>query len=118
MEKKGYTLVEALIVIAIVGILLAIVAPQLIKPKIVVYIDYKSEKKALVYQVPNRYDCKRLYFRDVGFDGTLNSVKHLNGLISEPNTLTIKSASSDKPVSWDTWVNRFEQEIRPEAVIN
>jgi len=118
MKKKGFTLIEALAMIFIVGILAAIVVPVFIKPKIVVYINERSEKKTLVYQVPGRYDYKKLYFRDVGLDGTLDSVEDSHGLISEPNTLTTKSAPATKVVSWNTWIERFEQEIRPEAVGN
>ena len=118
MRKKGLTLVEILMGVMILGVLAAIVLPIFMRPDITVHIYEVNGKKELVYQVDDRYDYKELYFQDVGFDGNLNSVKDSDGVISDPNTITIKSAPSERTVSWKTWVDRFEQEIRPEAVGN
>ena len=120
MKKKGFTLIEAVVVIWVVAILVAIAMPTFTEPKIVVYINQKSEEKTLVYKVPNRYDYKKLYFQDVGFDGNLNSVEDSDGVISDPNTITVRSRSAPaaRVVSWKIWVDRFEQKIRPEAVRN
>ncbi len=118
MEKKGFTLVEILIVVVIVGILAAIVVPLFMRPDIMVYIDEINGKKELVYSVFDRYGYKRLRFRDVGLNGTLDSVEDYNGLISEPGMVAVRSAPAARVVSWNTWVDRFEQEIRPEAVGN
>lgn len=115
MEKKGFTFLEIMVVLAILGILATIVVPTFRRPDIMVYIEETNGKKALVYSVFDRYDYERLYFRDVGFDGILNSVEDYDGLISNPNTVTVRS---ELPVSWSTWVDRFEQEIRPEVVGN
>lgn len=118
MEKKGFTLVEMMIVIIILGLLAAITIPTFRASDIVVYIDKTNGKKTLVYQVDDRYNYKKLYFRDVGLDGILDSVEDSHGLISEPNIITARSAPSARSVSWSIWVDRFKQEIRPEAAGN
>jgi len=115
MKKKGFTLVEILIVVLIVALLATIVIPILRMPVTRVCIEQTNGKKALVYSVFDRYGYEKLHFRDVGFDGILDSVEDSNGLILDPNTIIPRSGLS---VSWSTWVDRFEQEIRPEAVEN
>lgn len=106
VRRRGFTAVEVLIVVVVLGIIAAIIIPQLITPGVVVSICNIEGKKGLLYHVRDRYGCKRILFRDIGLDGTLDNIES-DGLILDPNT-----------VGWNTWVERFEKEVRPEAVGN
>jgi len=118
MKKKGFTSAEILLAIIILAILIAIAIHVFIKPEIQVYFGETNGKKTLVYVAIDQYGYKRLYFRDVGLDGTLDMVEDSDsGLISDSNTI-IRSAPSDRVVSWSVWLTRFEQEIRPKVVGN
>jgi len=121
MRKNGFTLMEMIIVIEIVVILVALAIPVIMRSDIsdiTVYISETNGKKTLVYLVVDRYDYKTLYFRDVGLDGTLDSVEDSHGLISTPNIIAVRSTPAARVVSWNTWMDRFEQEVRPRAVEN
>lgn len=113
-RKKGFTLVEILMVVVVLAILAAIIIPQFITPGVVVSIQNIEGKKGLLYHVQDRYGCKRILFRDIGLDGTLDNIES-DGLILDPNTVRPRSGLS---IGWNTWVERFEKEVRPEAVGN
>jgi len=124
MKKNGITLVEILLVILIVGILGAIIAPQFAKiPSITVRIEFTDPEDitesmlVLVYDARNQYDYKRLKFKDFGLDGSLNKIQNPDGTEIEIITPIPGEITEDpKLATWATWVTRFEEEIRPKAV--
>ncbi len=122
MKKNGITLVEIFLVIVIVGILCAIIAPLFAKiPSTTVRIEFTDPEDitesmfALVYDVRDQYDYKRIKFKDFGLDGSLDKVQNPDG--TEIEIITPGEITEDpKLATWATWVTRFEKEIRPKAV--
>ena len=133
-EKKGFTLVEILIVVMILAMLAAIVIPQFTRIReealgnwreippglktdvwvMLVNANAELEKEAkLLYEIENRWTYSFVQFKDIGLNGNLDQVycKKADGveLRFDPNS------EYPEGKSWDDWLERFSK-IRKEAV--
>ena len=96
-SKKGFTIIELLIVVVIIGVLAAIAIPKFANTKDKTYVAaMKSDLRNLAtYEKQYAADNNGAYF-----SGTATSVSPLQGFVPSQNVTIVAIALSGSPQSW------------------
>ena len=99
MNNKGFSLVELIVVIAIMAVLIGVLAPQFLK-----YVE-KSRQSTDVQNVQELKTAIEVYVADTGTDTgcTITVTGGASGTVSVPNTLTLDGVSDTTKLKSKTW---------------
>lgn len=100
-DKKGFTLIEMIVVIVIIGILLAILIPGIVR-----YIDKAKEKQVMVNARSAYLDIQSIALEEYGKQGaTIQTVESLvvkkwtGGAVTDVDKLTLEGLPTDASVT-------------------